>query len=243
MFERDDFENEKRDWLTRQAQSQSLTRAAKEFVEQTHIHRHTYQWTWMGLPIIQMPGDVMAMQEIVWAAKPDLIIETGIAWGGSTLFYASLLEMIGKGHVVAVDRTIPDHNRKTITDNRFAHRMTLIEGSSIDPRIVADIQAMVQPGMSVMVVLDSNHTHDHVLGELRAFAPLASVGNYVVVFDTLIETCATDPSLERPWGKGNNPYTAIDAFLAEDDRFQRDVDCDTKVLASYAPGGYVRRVR
>lgn len=241
MFDRDQFETDKKHWLQNQAASQPMRKVAHEFTEQTHIHRYTYQWTWMGLPLIQMPADVLAMQEIVWAAKPDLIIETGIAWGGSTLFYATLLEMIGKGHVVAVDRTIPEHNRQTIIDNRFAHRMTLIEGSSVDPDVVEQVRGMVKSGDSVMVVLDSNHTHDHVLAELRAYAPLVSVGNYAVVFDTIVETSITDPSLDRPWGKGNNPYTAVTAYLAEDSRFERDLDMDAKTLASYAPGGYLRR--
>jgi cephalosporin hydroxylase len=242
MFDREEFETEKRQALRAQGESESLARTAREFTEQTHINRYTYQWTWLGMPIIQMPGDVVAMQEIVWQCRPDLIIETGIAWGGSTLFYASLLELIGKGRVIAVDKVLPDHNRKAILDNRFAHRMTLVEGSSVDPAIVAQVKQAVVPGETVMVVLDSHHTHDHVHEELRAYAPLVSRGSYAVVFDTVVETIQTDPSLVRAWGKGNNPASAVDAFLAEDSRFERDRDYDAKILASYAPGGFLRRV-
>jgi cephalosporin hydroxylase len=242
MFDRDQFEVEKRGWLHKQGESAPMLKAAHEFTEQTHIHRYTYQWTWMGLPIIQMPGDVMAMQEIVSATRPDVIIETGIAWGGSTAFYASLLEMNGRGKVIAVDRVLPSQNRKAIEATPHSSRIHLLEGSSVDGEIASQIKSMIKPGDSVMVVLDSNHTHAHVLEELRLYAPLVGVGNYVVVFDTVIETCKTDPSLDRPWGKGNNPSTAIDAFLAEDGRFARDSDMDAKILASYAPGGYLRRL-
>jgi len=242
MFDRDEFEMNKQVWLQAQGASDGMREATHNFTEQTHINRYTYQWTWMDIPIIQMPGDILAAQEIIWRTKPDLIIETGIAWGGSTVFYASMLEMIGSGRIVAVDQVLPDHNRQVIEAHRFAHRMTLIEGSSVDPAVVERIKAEVKPGDKVMVVLDSNHTHAHVLDELRAYAPLVSVGCYVLVFDTVIEFIVTDPSLQRPWGKGDNPYTAINAFLAEDDRFQRDPDMDTKIQASYAPGGFVRRI-
>lgn len=239
MFDRSEFESSKRQWLDAQAENKALDKAAHDFVQQTVYARYTYQWSWMGLPIIQMPGDMVAMQEILWRCRPDVIVETGIAWGGSTLMYASILELIGNGRIIAVDRVLPDHNRDAIIASPLSKRMTLIEGSSIDDGIVAQVKSLIKPGETVMVVLDSNHTHDHVLAELRAYGPLVSKGNYAVVFDTLVEHTDPIPGHERPWGKGNNPLTAADAYLAETPRFRRDGDWDAKIQASYARGGYL----
>lgn len=206
-------------------------------------HKYAYNFRWLGRPIIQLPQDMMAMQEIIWATQPDLIIECGVAHGGSVLYYASLLELIGHGEVLGIDIDIRPHNAQAIREHAMSKRLRLLEASSIDPATVAQVTALAQ-GKRVLVVLDSNHTHEHVLAELRAYAPLVCEGGYCVVMDTLIEDMpARLASSDRPWGPGNNPKTAVQAFLQENDAFEVDTDIDAKLLISVAPGGYLRRVR
>ena len=206
-------------------------------------HKYAYNFKWMGRPIIQFPQDMMAMQEIVWAVQPDLIIETGIAHGGSILYYASLLELVGHGEVLGIDIDIRTHNRDAILAHPMAKRVRMIEGSSVHPAIVSQVQQHAQ-GKRALVVLDSNHTHSHVLAELRAYAPLVCVGGYCVVMDTLVEDMPerffTD---DRPWHVGNNPKTAVAEYLRSDDRFEVDASLEAKLLITVAPGGYLRRVR
>ena len=206
-------------------------------------HKYAYNFRWLGRPIIQLPQDMMAMQEIIWACKPDLIIECGVAHGGSVLYYASLLELMGHGEVLGIDIDIRPHNAQAIREHRLSKRLSLLEASSIAPATVAQVQALAQ-GKRVLVVLDSNHTHEHVLAELRAYAPLVCVGGYCVVMDTLIEDMpARLGSADRPWGPGNNPKTAVQAYLKESADFEIDENIDAKLLISVAPSGYLRRVR
>ena len=206
-------------------------------------HKYAYNFSWMGRPIIQFPQDMMAMQEIVWAVKPDLIIETGIAHGGSILFYASLLELMGHGEVLGIDIDIREHNRQAILQHPMSKRVRMIEGSSVDAAVVAQVQAIAQ-GKRAIVVLDSNHTHEHVLAEMHAYAPLVCEGGYCIVMDTLVEDMPqrffTD---DRPWRVGDNPKTAVAEYLQSDDRFEVDVDLEAKLLITVAPGGYLRRMR
>jgi len=183
------------------------------------------------------------MQEIIWQVKPDLIIETGIAHGGSLIFYASMLELLGgKGHVVGIDIDIRKHNRVEIEKHRMFKRITMIEGSSTDEKIAEEVHQMAR-GKRVLVCLDSNHTHEHVLRELELYAPLVSVGSYCVVFDTIIENMPKGTYADRPWDVGNNPKTAVQAYLNEHDEFMVDVEIENKLLITVAPGGYLRRVR
>ena len=206
-------------------------------------HKYAYNFTWMGRPIIQFPQDMMAMQEIVWAVRPDLIIETGIAHGGSILFYASLLELMGHGEVLGIDIDIRAHNRQAIVEHPMSKRVRMIEGSSIDPSVVAQVQAAAK-GKRTIVVLDSNHTHTHVLAELQAYAPLVCQGGYCIVMDTLIEDMpARFFTADRPWRVGDNPKTAVAEYLRSDDRFEVDADLEAKLLITVAPGGYLRRAR
>jgi cephalosporin hydroxylase len=206
-------------------------------------HKYAYNFTWMGRPIIQVPQDVMAMQELIFRVRPDVIVETGIAHGGSLVFHASMLELLGgDGIVVGVDVDIRAHNRREIEAHAMRKRIRMIQGSSVDPGVVAEVFAMAE-GKRVLVALDSNHTHDHVLAELYAYAPLVHEGSYVVVFDTLIEDLPASFSDGKPWGPGDNPRTATRAFLAEQDRFVVDEDMDAKLQISVAPGGYLRCVR
>jgi cephalosporin hydroxylase len=196
----------------------------------------------MGRPIIQLPQDMMAMQELIWRIKPDLVIECGIAHGGSIIYYASLLELQGHGEVLGIDRDIRAHNREAIESHPMIKRISMIEGSSLDPAVVEQVrQAAV--GKKVIVVLDSNHTHEHVLEELRLYAPLVSVDSYCVVMDTVVEDMPADAFPDRPWGPGDNPKTAVWAYLKENDDFEIDQAMQDKLLITVASDGYLRRVR
>lgn len=204
-------------------------------------HRYAYNFAWMGRPIIQVPQDMIAMQEILWKVKPDLVVETGVAHGGSILYYASLLELFGQGGtVLGVDVDIRAHNRAAIEDHPMSRRVEMIQGSSIDPEVVAEVKRRAEGRRRVVVVLDSNHTHEHVLAELEAYAPLVGAGSYVVVFDTLIEDLPNELWKDRPWGKGNNPKTAVNEFLRRCDRFAIDRDVEAKLQITVAPGGWLK---
>lgn len=206
-------------------------------------HKYAYNFTWMGRPIIQVPQDVMAMQELIFRVRPEVIVETGIAHGGSLVFHASMLELLGgDGFVLGVDVDIRAHNRREIDAHPMRRRIRMLEGSSIDPAVVKQVHEAAA-GRRVLVALDSNHTHDHVLAELRAYSPLVHEGSYLVVFDTLIEDLPASFSEGRPWGPGDNPKTAVAAFLKESDRFAPDDDLDAKLQISVAPGGYLRCLR
>jgi cephalosporin hydroxylase len=207
-------------------------------------YKYVYNFSWMGRPIIQTPQDVMAMQELVFRLEPDLIVETGVAHGGSLIMYASLLELLGGDRrVLGLDIEIRPHNRAAIEAHRMAHRIDLLEGSSIAPEVVAQVHERAAKYRKVMVVLDSNHTHAHVKNELLAYAPLVRQGSYVVVFDTLIEELPDTCFPDRPWRKGNSPGSAVTEFLQGNQRFEVDTDLDAKLLISAAPGGYLRCVR
>ena len=200
-------------------------------------------FSWLGRPLIQLPSDAMAMQEIIWAVKPDLIIETGVAHGGSVVLSASLLELLGHGEVLGIDIDIRPHNRQAIEAHPLAHRISLIEGSSTDPAVVAQVRERAAGKARVMVCLDSNHTHEHVLAELEAYAGLVSVDSYCIVFDTFVEDMPADHVwTDRPWGKGNNPKTAVREWLRSHPEFEIDHSIDDRLLVTSAPDGFLRRV-
>jgi cephalosporin hydroxylase len=206
-------------------------------------HKYAYNFSWMGRPIIQLPQDMIAMQEIIWNAKPNLIIETGIAHGGSLIYYASLLQMMKiDGYVLGIDIDIRDHNRVEIDSHPMRERIVMIEGSSVATSTVEEVAKHAAGKENVMVVLDSNHTHDHVLCELQSYSPFVTTNNYLVVFDTLLEDMPSDLVENRPWGKGNNPKTAVHEWLKNHPEFEIDKDIDSKLLISVAPDGYLRRV-
>ena len=200
-------------------------------------------FSWLGRPLIQLPSDAMAMQEIIWAVKPDLIIETGVAHGGSVVLSASLLELLGHGEVLGIDIDIRPHNRQAIEAHPLAHRISLIEGSSTDPAVVAQVRERAAGKARVLVCLDSNHTHDHVLAELEAYAGLVSVDSYCIVFDTFVEDMPADHVwTDRPWGKGNNPKTALREWLQDHPEFEIDHSIDDRLLVTSAPDGFLKRV-
>lgn len=203
--------------------------------------RYMYNFDWLGLPIIQMPQDILATQELIWKVRPQAIVETGVARGGSLIFSASMLQLLdGDGLVVGVDIDIRPHNRAAIEQHPLARRVRLVEGSSIDATVFDKVRPLVADRTPVMVFLDSNHTHDHVLAELRLYSNLVGVGSYIVVFDSVIDLMAAEDSADRRWGPENNPRTAVHAFLAENDRFEIDKEIDGKLLLTCCPDGFLR---
>jgi cephalosporin hydroxylase len=204
-------------------------------------HGWTYQWRWLGVPIIQAPEDMVTIQEIIWDRRPDLIVETGVARGGSAIFHASLLALTGGGTVVGIDIDIRPHNRESVEQHPLADHITLIEGSSIAPEVIDQVHQIAADHARVMVLLDSNHTHDHVLAELHAYADLVTPGQFLVVSDTIVEHIPVQEHRPRPWGPGDNPATALDAFLAERDDFERDELHNARLLLTSSPGGYLVR--
>ena len=204
-------------------------------------HKYAYNFKWMGRPIIQLPQDMIALQELVWDIKPDLIIETGVAHGGSIVYSASLLELLGgDGIVVGIDIDIRAHNRQAIEGHPMMKRIRLIEGSSIAPETVARVAEIAKGRKRTLVLLDSNHTHDHVLGELKAYAPMVKAGSYVIVYDTLVDDMPASFFADGRWGPGDNPKTAVREFLKGTDRFEIDKDLDSKLLITVAPDGYLK---
>ena len=243
MFNRDDFEADKRRNARIQSQDRILRDIARDFIIQSDKCGYGYQWTWLGLPVIQMPQDIVLTQEIIWECKPDVIIETGIAWGGSVVLYASILQLIGKGKVVGVDLNLMDHVTAQIMAYPFSERIHLYKGSSTHPDIVARVRSHIEPGQSVMLLLDSNHTHEHVLAELKLYAPLITKGQFLIVSDTVVDDIPPQGHRPRPWGPGNNPKTALVSYLKSTDRFVVDDYLNSKLMLTYSPEGYCRCVK
>lgn len=237
------FDEEKRHHIAALGRDADLRARSVDWIAGVSRHRYSYHFTWMGLPIIQFPQDIVAMQELIWRIRPDLIVETGIARGGSLVFYASMLELLGAGEVLGIDIDIRAENRAAIEAHAMAPRIRMIEGSSTDAAVVRQVRAAAADKERVLVVLDANHTHAHVLAELELYSPLVRPGSYVVVFDTIVEDLPPDFFPDRPWGPGDNPATAVRDFLAGNDRFVADAELDAKLLISVAPGGYLRCVK
>lgn len=236
-----------------------LQALSRIWLREVSPHKYAYNFSWMGRPIIQFPQDIVAIQELIWKIKPDLIVETGIAHGGSLMMSASMLaildycdaveqgrgidSLVGNRKVIGVDIEIREHNRVAIEAHPLAHKVEMIEGSSIDPLVIDQVKKIASNYSKVLVLLDSNHTHEHVLAELRAYAPLVSVGSYCVVFDTVIEDMKEDSFPNRPWGRGNNPKTAVHAYLSENLAFEIDSALESKLMITVAPDGYLRKIR
>lgn len=237
----------------------SLQNESIEWVRKTAELQYSYNFSWLGRPIIQYPQDIIAMQELIWEVKPDLIIETGIARGGSLVFSASMLAQLdffdaiqagaildpkqSSRLVLGVDIDIREHNRLAIEAHPLSSRIRMVEGSSIDPDIIQKVIEISCKYNRILVILDSNHTHHHVLSELKAYSPLISVGSYCFVFDTIIEDMPEDMFNNRPWGRGDNPKTAVWEFLKENDNFVIDKIIQDKLLVTVAPDGYLKRVK
>jgi cephalosporin hydroxylase len=240
-MEIDEAEFKKKMAIEQMAADPNLQSLTSDWFVESCKHQYSYHFSWLGRPIIQFPQDIIAMQEIIWQVKPGLIVETGIAHGGSLIFYASMLELMGgNGQVLGVDIDIREHNRVAIEQHPMFKRITMIEGSSIDEEVGKRVYEFAKGKEKVMVVLDSNHTHDHVLRELELYAPLVKKGSFLVVFDTVIEDMPEDFFPDRPWGKGNNPKTALKKYLETNHRFVVDKEIENKLLITVAPGGYLR---
>lgn len=237
-----EFENECKSRIESYSANTELKNAANHFNLESNIAKYSYNFSWLGRPIIQYPQDMVMMQEIIWSIKPDLIIETGIAHGGSLIFYSSILDLIGKGIVVGVDIDIRKHNFDEIVKHPMYKRIKMIQGSSIDLQVVNQIKEIASDKKKVLVCLDSNHTHEHVLEELKLYSELVSIGSYIVVFDTIVEDLPNDYLPGRPWKKGDNPKTAVFEFLKTHSNFSIDNDIDNKLLISVAPQGYLKRI-
>lgn len=238
-----EFKDEKKVRIASYANNKELQNASKDFLISSNREQYSYNFTWMGRPIIQYPQDMLAMQELIWEIQPDLIIETGIAHGGSLIFYASIMELIGKGKVLGIDIDIREHNRKEIEQHPMFKRIEMIQGSSVSEETYAQVKSHAEKAKTIMVCLDSNHTHDHVLKELELYAPFTSVNSYCVVFDTVVELLPDDMFPNRPWSVGDNPMTAMDTYLKDHPEFEIDQQIDNKLLVSVAPKGYLKRLR
>ncbi len=254
------FAEECRSEIAAQGADERLRTLTQEWINCANEKKYSYHFSWLGRPIIQYPQDIMAMQELIWAVKPDLVIETGIAHGGSLILSASILAMldmsdaiasgvssfdprVSKRKVIGVDIDIRSHNRAAIEEHPMASRIEMIQGSSISPDIVAKVRKAAEGYKRVLISLDSNHTHDHVLAELEAYAPLVSIGSYCIVFDSVIEHLPADHFLDRPWSRGNNPMTALRAYIAKNPDFEIDKNIENKLMITVAPEGFLHRLR
>ena len=243
-----------------QGQNQRLKMLGMEWLTQASDTSYSHHFEWLGRPIIQLPQDVVGTQQILWKVQPDLIIETGIARGGSLILYASLLELIaqcgGAAHakVLGIDVDIRSHNKKAILEHPMSKRIEMIEGSSVSEDVIAQVRKIAAKHSRILVCLDSNHTHEHVLEELKLYAPLVSIGSYCIVFDTAVEDMPDGWYKDRPWGRGNNPKTAVHEFLRQlknkeilstDKKpmhFEIDKEIENQLLITVTPDGYLRRV-
>ena len=253
------FEEERTFNIAALGADEQLQEASRLWMQRAGRHHYAYNFSWLGRPIIQLPQDMVAMQEIIWQVKPDLIIETGIAHGGSLIMSASMLALLdyceaveqglsldpqkSRRRVLGIDIEIRPHNRAAMEAHPMAHLIEMLEGSSVAPDVVEQVKAVTKGHKNILVFLDSNHTHKHVLAELEAYTPLTSVGSYCVVWDTGIEDLPVGFCTDRSWGKGNNPKTAVREFLKTNDRFEIDKEIEYKLLITAAPDGFLKCVK
>lgn len=221
---------------------------SRNWLEQSIRRQYVYNFSWLGRPIIQNPIDMVAMQELIWTVQPDLIIETGIAHGGSIIYSASLLELNAAcggnpdAKVLGIDIDIRQHNKEAILQHPMSRRIQMLEGSSVAPEIVQQVHAIAKGKQKVLVFLDSNHTHEHVLAELQVYAPLVTADSYCVVFDTFVEDVPADVFDDRPWHPGNSPKTAVYEYLKTHPEFVIDKSMNNKLQITVAPDGFLKRV-
>lgn len=243
------FKDEVNDRIRANSLNKELKSLSYQFILKSTQPKYSYNFSWLGRPIIQYPQDIVAMQELIWEVKPDLIIETGIAHGGSLIFSASMItlleisKVINKGKVLGIDIDIREHNRIEIEKHPLSNKIKMIQGSSISKQAVNQVYDFAKDYNNIIVVLDSNHTHSHVLAELNAYAPLVSKGSYCVVFDTIIEDLPEDMFPDRPWGKGNNPKTAVWEYLKTHPEFEIDKNIENRLLITVATDGYLKKIK
>ena len=221
-----------------------LQSKAMEVLAEADRHRWIHQTTWMGEPLLNLPQDMFALQEIIWRTRPEFIIEVGVAWGGGMLFEAAQLEILGGQKVIGIDIFIPPDLRQRLSSHgKLSERLVLIEGDSTSSDTLSQLKELLGGSKKILVILDSNHTHEHVLNELRTYAPLVGNGQYLICGDTIVEYMPPQDHVSRPWGPGNNPATAVKEFLSETDRFVVDDKIDQRLLLSCHPGGYLQAVK
>ncbi|MDO9181961.1 MAG: cephalosporin hydroxylase family protein [Bacteriovorax sp.] len=227
--------------ITNQGRSESFCKLSKEWMVESVRNNYSYNFSWMGRPIIQYPQDMIVTQELVFQVKPDLIIETGIAHGGSLVYSASLLELLGgDGMVLGIDIDIRQHNREAIEAHPMSKRIKMIQGSSISDEVKNQVYEFAKNKKRILVMLDSNHTYEHVLEELKIYSPLVKKGSYLMVFDSVIDDLPNDLFVDRPWGEGNGPQKSVFEFLKTNKRFEIDKKVDNKIMISVAPNGYLK---
>ena len=235
-----EFEKENKKNIELMNKDSKLKKMTRSWFDLAFKHQYSYHFTWLGRPIIQFPQDMIALQEIIWDVKPDIIIETGIAHGGSLIFSASMLQLIGRGKVIGIDIDIRKHNKDEIKKHPLYKRIKMIEGSSVDPKIIKKVFSAVKHKKKIMVFLDSNHTHEHVLKELEAYSSLVKKGSYIIVFDTMVEDMPKNSFPNKPWNKKNNPKTAVREFLKKNKRFKVNKEFEEKLLITSSPDGFLQ---
>ena len=229
--------------IERMGDDADVARLSNELLAKACSYRYSYNFTWLGRPVIQFPPDMVATQEIIWKLRPQLIVETGVAHGGSLIFSASILELLGgEGRVIGIDIDIRAHNRAAIEAHPMSKRIDLIQGSSVDLAIVDEVKRRAEGRAPVLVILDSNHSHAHVLSELECYSPLVKAGSYLIVQDTVVEDMPEGMFPDRPWGPGDNPKTAVREFLKTTSRFEVDPEYESKLLMTGCPEGFLRCV-
>ncbi len=240
-----EFEEKKTRDIKKLGSNASIFQQSKNIIASLDKYNYTYLWSWLGLPIIQWPADILATQEVVWEVQPDVIIETGVARGGSVVFLAALQKLLGDGIVLGIDIDIRAHNRQAIENHILHDRIVLIEGSSTSSHVIEMIRNHIKPGAKVMVILDSDHSYEHVLRECNIYANLVSVGSYLIVADTVVgyfHKGELSGDRSKEWYKGNEPLAARDKFLLANDDFEL-ASINDKLVLSSSPGGYLRRIR
>lgn len=241
-----EFFSERNSSIQKMSQDNEVSKISKKFHIAVSKYDYAYNLTWMGVPILQLATDIISLQEIIWKVKPDLIIETGLAYGGSLIFSASMLDLLGKdGLALGIDIDIRAHNRQAIESHTMYKRIKLIEGSSVDPNVIRQVKEVAKNKKSILVILDSNHSHEHVLKELEIYSKFVTVDSYIIAFDTVIEFLdrhLQHDKPQRPWGAGNNPWTAVQDFLKANDCFEIDQSFTNKTVLTSAPGGYLKRI-
>jgi cephalosporin hydroxylase len=241
LFTRKEFEDLRIESAKQMAADKQLQADALDVLVRADKHRWIHQTNWMGEPILNLPQDMFAIQDIIFKTRPKFIIECGVAWGGSLLFYATIMEFLGCGQIIGIDTYIPDDLKQRLNGyEKLAKRLTLINASSVEQETVSKVKAIVGDSRELMVVLDSFHTHEHVLKELQLYSPFVGKGFYIICGDTIVEDIPEQTHRERPWGHGNNPKTALLQFMKENDRFEIDENINNKLLLTCNPQGYLR---
>lgn len=241
-WDRKQFDSTRLEIIQQLGQDEELKRIGQEFLKSSYKKDYCYQWDWLGFPILQMPEDIVVLQEILFRCKPSLVIEAGVAWGGGLALVASVMSMYRPdGIVVGVDLNLNPDLASNFASLKFPVAVKLLEGSSVDDTVIAQLEALIRPSDKVMVILDSSHSHDHVLEELSIYSRLVSSGQYLIVGDTSVKDLAGQTKRSRPWNHLKNPHSALVEFLSTDSTFSPDISLDAKLLSSFHPGGYLRK--